>query len=104
MAENGKTWLRLRWRTMFLLATLAVVGWSGYSYWAEYRELADRKAPEMMAPAVGATCEIQLQASDAPVTGKFVKLNDDWIVLVTEQEGQVWIPREHVRLMRVEPR
>jgi len=101
MATNGKTWLRLRWRTMFLLVMLAAVAWSGYSYWADYRELAARKAREMMAPVAGANCEIQLDGNEQ-VTGKFVKLNDEWIVLRPGEGRQVWVPRDRVLLLRVE--
>ncbi len=86
-----------------MLALLAAIAWSGYSYWAEYSELAARKAREMMAPAVGATCKIQVQGSDEMVSGKFVKLNDDWIVLSNGQGRQEWVPRGRVQMMRVVP-
>ncbi|MGI9427178.1 MAG: hypothetical protein ACR2NM_00865 [Bythopirellula sp.] len=105
MSTNGKTWFRLRWRTMFLLAIAIIVGWSGYSYWSEYSERAALKARELMAPAVGAQCEIEL-GDDVAVSGTFVKLNDEWIVLreeVTHSKAETWIPREKVQRMRVEP-
>lgn len=120
MPENGKTWFRLRWRTLFMLVLVGLVGWSAYSYWSEYSELAARKAREMMAPSVGAQCtvifrkdELGLNTSHLDglvvsgvtnyVQGKFVKLNDEWIVLTSRAEKQIWIPRDHVFLMRVEP-
>jgi hypothetical protein len=105
MSSNGKTWFRLRWRTMFLLAIATLVAWSGYSYWSEYSERAARKARELMAPAVGAPCEIDL-GDDATVSGTFVKLNDEWIVLSQSRAGsnsETWIPREKVERMRVGP-
>jgi len=120
MPENSKAWFRLRWRTMLLLAIAGTVGWSAYSYWSEYREQAARKAREVMAPAVGAQCTIlyrkeelgattnrltpvQIEGVSNDVQGKFVKLNDDWIVLVAPGGQQLWVPRDHVLLMRVEP-
>ena len=90
---------------MFLLAVAAIVGWSGYSYWSEYSERAARKARELMAPAVGAKCEIEVEDSDETVTGAFVKLNDEWIVLrrsVAGTSSETWIPRERVQRMRVD--
>ena len=104
MSTNGKTWFRLRWRTMFLLVVAAIVGWSGYSYWSEYSERAARKARELMAPAVGARCEIALE-DNVTVSGTFVKLNDEWVVLsqnVAGSQSETWVPREKVQRMRVE--
>jgi len=121
MPENGKTWLRLRWRTMFLLAIAVVVGWSGYSYWSEYSELSARKEREMMSPTVGSKCAVVLTASalgiernhTGPATingtsnavyGTFVKQNDQWIVLSQgSKKTQFWVAREQVMLIRVEP-
>ena len=120
MSENGKTWFRLRWRTLFLLAVVVAVGWSGYSYWSEYSERAARKSRELMAPAAGAQCSVifhrdelgidrtvlnpsNVGGVDNYVRGKFVKLNDDWIVIAPREGEQVWIPHEHVLLLRVEP-
>lgn len=119
MAENGKNRFRPRWRTLFLLVVLAVVGWSVYSYWSEYREQAALKARELMAPAVGSQCTIILRKAElgissshlAPVEidgvsnhvqGEFVQLNDEWIVLRATDNQQLWIPRDHLLLMRVE--
>jgi len=120
MPENGKTWFRLRWRTLFLLVVLSAVAWSAYSYWSEYSEHATRKAREMMAPSVGAECTailrkdelgldssrlmpMEIQGVTNYVRGKFVQLNDDWIVLATPSKQQLWLPRQHVLLLRVEP-
>ena len=89
---------------MFLLVVAAIVGWSGYSYWSEYSERAARKARELMAPAVGARCEIALE-DNVTVSGTFVKLNDEWVVLrqhVAGSQSETWVPREKVQRMRVE--
>ena len=111
MPDSGKTWFRLRWRTLFLLVIAGVVGWSAYSYWSEYSERAARKARVLMAPAVGAHCTVLFRAvamknsSDRPspeqAVGKFVKLNDDWIVLAEAEGPEVWVSREQVLLIRV---
>lgn len=118
MSENGKTWLRLRWRTMFWLVLIALIGWSTYSYWWEYNDFATRRARELLAPAAGAQCTVlylaeplgmeknslspqQIAGVSNHVQGTFVQLNDDWIVLETNDEEQLWIPREHVLLLRV---
>ena len=102
MTGSSKSWFRLRLRTLLLLLVAAVVAWSGYSYWSDYRTHAARKAREMMAPPVGAQCTITL-SDEAASIGKFVKLNDDWIVLVTADQQQLWIPRERILQMRVSP-
>ena len=77
--------------------------------------LPPRKARELMAPAVGAKCRIELRDAELrdagprdknSVSGLFVKLNDDWIVVrenLPESNVQTWIPRESVYSMRVEP-
>lgn len=120
MSENSKSWFRLRWRTLFLLVIAGVVGWSAYSYWSEYSELAARKDRELMAPTAGTQCTVifrkeelgtstnqlapmQIDGVSNHVQGKFVKLNDDWIVLAEAGGKQLWIPRGHVLLMRVAP-
>jgi len=119
MPENSKAWFRLRWRSMLLLVIAGTVGWSAYSYWSEYREQAARKAREIMAPTAGSQCTVlyrkealgaiinrltpvQIEGAFNDVQGKFVKLNDDWIVLIAANGQQLWVPRDHVLLMRVE--
>ncbi|MEM8943879.1 MAG: hypothetical protein AAGD11_01755 [Planctomycetota bacterium] len=119
MPESGKSWLRVRWRTLFLLVIATIVGWSAYSYWQEYREQAAKRARELMAPSVGKTCWVifrnaesgidrakygpaSIEGTENSVRGTFVKLNDEWIVLRAPSNEQLWIPREHVLLMRVE--
>ncbi|NOZ40006.1 MAG: hypothetical protein GXP24_07255 [Planctomycetes bacterium] len=107
MSENSKSWFRLRWRTMFLLVIVGPVVWSAYAYWSEYSEQAARKAREMMAPTAGSLCTVLYRKEELGIStnvqGKFVKLNDDWIVLKEESGGQIWFPREHVLLIRIKP-
>lgn len=89
---------------MFLLLIAGVVGWSVYSYWSEYSEAAAKRARESMSPSAGANCTVSLLDSKA-LSGKFVKLNDEWIVLQPNEENskqEIWIPRESVSHMRVE--
>lgn len=102
-----------------MLGIVAVVGWSGYSYWQEYNQQATRRAREMMSPTVGSSCSVvfrnaetgidkanfgtaRVNGTENFVSGKFVELNDEWIVLQGPNDGQLWIPREHVLLMRVD--
>jgi len=118
MPETGKTRFRPRWRTLFLFTVLGAICWSAYSYWSEYSERAARKARDLMAPAVGAQCTVILRKGELGidssrlwpteiatvvnnVQGKFIQLNDEWIVLTAADQQQVWIPRGHVLLMRV---
>ncbi len=103
MAENSKSWFRMRWRTLFFLLVALAVGWSAYSYWREYSELAAKRARESMAPVAGSKCEVEL-SDKTTVSGTFVKLNDEWIVLSQSLGGdrtESWIPRQHVLRMRV---
>lgn len=105
MSRNGKTRFRPRWRTLLLLLLIGIVLWSAYSYWSEYSEQAARKARELMAPAVGSKCTIELSENES-VTGIFAQLNDEWVVLsevTNDSPAETWIPREKVQRMRVEP-
>jgi len=60
-----------------------------------------------MAPTAGSLCTVLYRKEElgisTSVQGNFVKLNDDWIVLKEESGRQIWFPREHVLLMRIEP-
>lgn len=121
MSSNGRRSLfRFRIRTILLFLVLVIVAWSAFSYWTEYQEIAERKAREMLAPAHGAQCtaifrrtELGVETSRLfsaevdsvgnSVSGKFVQLNDQWLVLTSlDTEEEYWIPREHVLLLRVE--
>lgn len=112
MSDPPRRWFRFRLRTLLLLALLAAVGLSLYSYWSEYADLATRRERELLSPARGAYCTIELRrellGEDAArsIGGPFVLMNDQWIVLGGQREGepQQWIPREHVLLLRVDVR
>ena len=102
MSDAPKSWFRPRLRTILIVALLAVVVGSVYSYWAEYQENVTRKARETMSPSVGAHCRVYCQESF--YKGTFLMHNVDWIVLETgtgQGKQQVWIPRAKVTLMYV---
>lgn len=101
MTENGKPWYRPRLRTLLVMLIAALVLWSGYSYWSEYMEQVARKNREMMAPEVGAYCNAMLDG-DVRVEGRFVKLNDQWLVLEQDENSEeIWLARERVLMMKV---
>lgn len=122
MNESPRRWYRLRLRTLLLLVLLTTVGWSVYSYWSDYQDEAARRERELLSPPRGAMCtaifrrELIGVARMAPgpatidgvnnaVRGRFVLMNDDWIVLADVANGdtrQQWIPRENVLLLEVE--
>ncbi len=112
---------RFRIRTLLLGLILVVVGWSGYSYWVEYRQQAHRAARELLSPPLGATCTVifthealglesgsvqatQIHSRENYLRGRFALSNGEWIVLdpLTGQGPQQWISRKHVLLIRVE--
>lgn len=103
-----------------MLLIAGVVGWSAYSYWWEYSQQAAKRARESMAPTIGAQCYVIFRSEEIgtshamlkpasingvenSVRGTFAMLNDEWIVLNDANKQQLWIPREHVLLIRVEP-
>lgn len=121
MSGQRKPLFRLRIRTMLLLILLLAVGWSGYSYWSDYSDQAERAARELLSPPAGAQCTVifssgalglepssvaatQIKGTGNSVHGRFVQLNDDWIVLDPRQGPgpQRWIARQHVLLLQVE--
>lgn len=121
---NGSTrrWYRPRLRTLLVLTLGTIVAWSVYSYWSDYRDQAARRERELLSPARGALCTVvfrrELLGVEAMepqpavvngvqnyVAGRFVLMNDDWIVLAGTAEGdarQQWIPRANVLLLRVD--
>lgn len=121
MSDPPRRWFRFRIRTLLLVTLLAVIGLSLYSYWADYLDQSARRQRDLLSPARGAHCTVVLRrellgiermdASPATINGvansvwgPFVLMNDQWIVLGGQREGQPqqWIPREHVLLLRVE--
>lgn len=120
MPEVKRRWFRIRVRSLLLLILIAVVGMSVYSYWADYRREQLRRARELPYPAVGKACTVVFKGSalgvDSPppptaevngmsnsLSGEFRAINDQWIVLqrMPPDDSVVWIPREHVLLIRV---
>jgi len=96
--------LRIRWRTLLLGLLVFVVSWSGYSYWTDYRDQATRKARELLSPPSGALCTVfTLQEIDQVHRGRFIQMNDHWLVLdpVAEDAPQLWIRLEHIALLTV---
>ncbi len=111
---------RIRLRTWFLLLLGLFGAWSLANYWTESRDAAARRARENMAPSVGSSCTIVLRsdvvglerAGSQPievagvrnyVSGSFVRMNDQWIVLRADAAPgrEAWIPREQVLQMEI---
>ena len=122
MPDPPRRWFRFRLRTLLLLTLLAVIGASLYSYWSDYAEQASRRERELLSPARGAMCTVVLRRellgidrmSPTPaevngvsnaVSGRFVLMNDQWLVLGSDTAGQPqqWIPKENVLLLQVTP-
>ena len=108
MADAPRRWYRVRLRTLVLWILLVTIGLSVYSYWSDYSERALRRERELLSPARGVACTALLRGTrggttDRSVEGRFVLMNDQWIVLDGLKDGQPqeWIPRENVLLLRV---
>ncbi len=120
MATAARSFFRIRYRTAILLLALAMIVWSGFSYWSEYSENSARRARELLAPPSGTYCSIVLSAVDLGLTGmppratelngtatyirgKIVEQSDHWFVVQVSYpntpDKQVWIPRERVLLI-----
>jgi hypothetical protein len=101
---------RVRYRTIILLMVVAMILWSGFSYWTEYSENATRRARELLAPPVGVRCRIELIAENkADILGEIIEQSERWIVVQPSGDSEgpdaptktVWIPRERVLLIEV---
>jgi hypothetical protein len=122
MSDTPRRWFRFRLRTLLLLVLLTTIGLSGYSYWSDYVDEAARREREMLSPPPGAACTIVLRREllglermgadpasvdgiENSISGPFVLMNDQWIVLggSSETQPQQWIPRDHVLLLKVSP-
>ncbi len=121
MSSSNRSLFRLRYRTLVLLLALAVIFWSGFSYWSEYRENAARLARERLSPPMGISCQIVFSGNDLGIermppspatvngssnslTGKIVDQSDRWIVFAPQDSDattKVWIPRERILMIRV---
>lgn len=113
---NSRRWYRPRIRTMLLLLLVAAVAWSSYTYWTDYSQRSRQRLRELMAPAEGASCRVvfrgdaigldrsgvqprSVEGTSNYVSGVFVRMNDQWLVLKQPIEGratQVWIAREQI--------
>lgn len=122
MSTPLRSRFRPRYRTLVLLMAMAVIFWSGFSYWSEYRENAARLARERLAPPLGIHCQIlfsgaELGTKNMPptpatansaensISGQIVDQSDRWIVLAPHEEApttRIWIPRERILLIRVD--
>ncbi|MAT70491.1 MAG: hypothetical protein CMJ58_13315 [Planctomycetaceae bacterium] len=108
---------RLRLRTWLGLILVMLVVWSVASYWSDYREQSARRARENMAPVAGDYCTIvfasqavglersgtraaEINGTSNSISGTFVKMNDQWIVISTA-ESQRWIARDKVLFLEL---
>jgi hypothetical protein len=110
MSTSPRSLFRVRYRTIILLMVVAMILWSGFSYWTEYSENAARRAREMLAPPVDVPCRIELDAANkADVLGEIIDQSERWIVVQPSRNPDtpntptypVWIPRERVLLIEV---
>jgi len=110
MSTASRSLFRVRYRTIILLMVVAMILWSGLSYWTEYSENAARRAREMLAPPVGVFCRIELDtAKAADIRGEIIDQSERWIVVQPSRNREapntatdpVWIPRERVLMIEV---
>lgn len=112
MATAPRTRYRPRFRTILLLFAVAMILWSGFSYWAEYSENAARRARERLAPPLGVECVIKLDSPNATLEqGIIIDQSDRWIVFQQADQGEsedepdkkLWIPRERILSIEFKP-
>jgi hypothetical protein len=110
MSTVTRPFFRVRYRTIILLMVVAMIMWSGFSYWTEYSDNAARRARELLAPPVGVFCRIELDAENKPnVRGEIIDQSERWLVVQPTRNPEtpntpsapVWIPRERVLLIEV---
>jgi hypothetical protein len=109
MSPAHRPFFRVRYRTIILLMVVAMILWSGFSYWTEYSENAARRARDLLAPPVGVFCRIELNAEKAAISGEIIDQSERWIVVQPSRNPEspntptspVWIPRERVLLIEV---
>jgi hypothetical protein len=111
-------------RTILLLGLVAIISWSGYAYWTDYQSRTERRLREFMAPTRSARCRVVFRGDAVGlarsgveaavingtanhVTGYFVRMNGEWVVLRHDLSGEseeFWIPREQILMLRMDPR
>jgi hypothetical protein len=120
MPDAPRRWLGLRLRSLVWIVVVTTIALSAYSYWSDYSERAARRQRELLSPSPGDLCTVVLRSDalglartpprasrvdgvDNYVEGRFVLMNDQWVVLAGVDEGapQQWIPRENVLLIQV---
>lgn len=110
MSTAPRSFFRVRYRTIILLMFVAIILWSGFSYWTEFSENAARRARDLLAPPVGVFCRIELEAADKSVIrGEIIEQSERWIVVQPSRNPEtpntstnpVWIPRERVLFIEV---
>ena len=60
--------------------------------------------------ALGASADLpvppttsSINGADVSVSGKFSKMNEDWVVLTDSRDAEIWIPRSVILLIKVNP-
>jgi hypothetical protein len=110
MSTAPRSLFRIRYRTIIMLMVVALILWSGFSYWTEYSDNAARRARELLAPPVGVFCRVELDADNqADLVGRIVDQSERWLVLEVERNNdtpsrqvqQTWVPRERVLMIEV---
>lgn len=110
MSTVPRPLFRIRYRTIILLMVVAMILWSGFSYWTEYSDNAARRARDLLAPPLGVLCRIELAADNqADVLGQIIEQSERWIVVQPSSNPKtpntpthpIWIPRERVLLIEM---
>lgn len=104
-----RPWYRPRVRVLLFWALVLLALSTLTSYWSDARDAAARRQRELLAPPSGAACVIEIEqsirdSSDARlVSGSFLMMNDQWVVLDSPREGerQQWIPLSRIVVLRV---
>jgi cytoskeletal protein RodZ len=110
MSTASRSLFRIRYRTIIMLMVVAIILWSGFSYWTEYSDNAARRARELLAPPLGVECSIELAGTELPsVVGTITDQSERWLVVQpsrspdtpTAPTNAIWIPRERILTIEV---
>ncbi len=100
-----------------LVIILGVLGMTG----CESKTPSDQSSTNRTYPKAGAYCTVQFRrdalgaSANLPIspttgsingarvciTGKFSKMNEDWVILTEGDSGEIWIPRSVILLIKV---